>query len=115
MSNSMVCGPAALFASVIAWRREPAPLSLVFVTVKVAAEREAEAAVDTARHTRTIQPRRMMTPVRLTGARRGVYAEQAAGIFGMASFLGLGRGVEGEGQRDPVGPVTALVAELRSD
>src|SRR5262245_19733326 len=82
MSNSMVCGPAALFASVMAWRREPAPVSFVFVTVKVAAEREAEAAVDTARHTRAIQPRRMVTPVRLTGTGGGVYAEATARIFG---------------------------------
>ena len=34
-AKAMVSSPAALFASIIAWRREPAPASLVLVTVKV--------------------------------------------------------------------------------
>ena len=36
--NAIVSAPAAAFASVIAWRSEPAPESLVLVTVKVAAD-----------------------------------------------------------------------------
>ena len=37
-SNSIVSSPAAPLAAVIAARSDPAPVSLVFVTVKVAAE-----------------------------------------------------------------------------
>src|SRR5512135_2195847 len=38
MSNAIVCGPAPpAFASRIAWRSDPAPLSFVLVTVKVVA------------------------------------------------------------------------------
>jgi len=36
-SNTIVSEPAALFESITAWRKLPAPLSFVFVTVKVAA------------------------------------------------------------------------------
>src|SRR5438270_12815844 len=38
MLNVMVSKPALAFASVIAWRSDPAPESAVLVTVKVAAE-----------------------------------------------------------------------------
>src|SRR2546430_16521983 len=37
MENVIVSAPGAVLASRMAWRSEPAPLSLVFVTVKVAA------------------------------------------------------------------------------
>jgi hypothetical protein len=37
-SNTTVSGPAAAFASTIACRKLPGPLSAVFVTVNVAAE-----------------------------------------------------------------------------
>src|SRR5438034_10579693 len=37
MLKVIVSAPAVLFASVIAWRSEPAPLSFVLITVKMAA------------------------------------------------------------------------------
>ena len=42
IANWIVCGPAVEFASRMACRSEPAPESLVFVTVNVAAAREEE-------------------------------------------------------------------------
>jgi len=39
--KAIVSAPAAALASVIAWRSDPAPESLVLVTVKVAAEAPA--------------------------------------------------------------------------
>lgn len=38
MLKLIVCGPVVAAALVMAWRRLPAPVSLVFVTVKVAAK-----------------------------------------------------------------------------
>jgi hypothetical protein len=43
MVNSMMSAPAFALALRIAWRRDPAPESFVFVTVKVAAFRDAAA------------------------------------------------------------------------
>ena len=42
MLNAIVSAPGLDSESRIAWRSEPAPASLVFVTVKVAAARDAE-------------------------------------------------------------------------
>jgi hypothetical protein len=52
MLNATVPDPA-LFASVIACRSDPGPLSFVFVTVKVAAEALAASSRDRAKAVRT--------------------------------------------------------------
>src|SRR5215471_12082998 len=71
--NAIVSMPEFALASRIAWRREPAPESLVFVTVKVEAGR-ADATSRAARPTRSRMTgtsscvRRSLSPVQETGA-----------------------------------------------
>ena len=43
MLKLIVCGPALPFASAMAWRSDPAPVSLVLVTVNVVARADAAA------------------------------------------------------------------------
>src|SRR3712207_3683365 len=65
IANLISCEPApALFASMIAWRRDPAPLSAVVVTVKLAAWAAAgpsarAAAAQASRRKKVLMPLRL--------------------------------------------------------
>jgi hypothetical protein len=68
MLKVIVSRPGLAFASVMAWRSDPGPLSLVFVTVKVAARAESGAMMV---GNRTVQMSRTIAAMAILRCQRG--------------------------------------------